>query len=680
MVWNIFCYNLLKEWKDRWGLIFADCITEVEKNYYKCTGDLKREFTKKNYDENFEFYKIHRIGSYNDVFDEICRCVKIPDEKERFIYFIDPQYLFDTTRGYRFENLTVNYRKILESGLEALKYDESQMSNQFCYDYNRTIDSIELLADRIYKVKEKEPCGRYFRSMRSRGTVCLEEALQRILFVNQLFWQMGHRLMGLGRLDSLLYPFYENDIREKRCTKEDVLAMIKEFFVTIHKYYWLKSNVLMGDTGQIIVLGGRENKNSYVYNELTELFIEATEQLQMPDPKIVLRVSQKMPRTLMARALKCIKTGVGSPLLANDDVIVPQLLAYGVAEEDAHDYGTSACWEPLIQGKSVSLNNLTYLSYPKALQNIFEQVPKCFLGDKESFMEEFYRCLETEIKKVCLSISDFRFQYNPLLSLFTDDCFVNKKDVSAGGARYSNCGITTVGLSNTVNSILNIKQLVYEDKEYSIQQIREIMQADFRGQDNLLHRLKNPKEYFGKDSKTVSKLTNEIIHFTSKHTEKYRNYMGGTLKFGVSAPSYIDAAKEFPATFDGRKWGEAFGTHISAEKGTGYTEIVNFASSIDYGGNRFNGNVVDFMVSPHFIDQNFDKFVDFLMISIETGFFQLQMNVVNSQKLIDAKKNPDKYPDLVVRVWGFSAYFAELPESYQDVLIQRALENEGKVS
>ena len=80
----------------------------------------------------------------------------------------------------------------------------------------------------------------------------------------------------------------------------------------------------------------------------------------------------------------------------------------------------------------------------------------------------------------------------------------------------------------------------------------------------------------------------------------------------------------------------------------------------------------------NFINKNFDKFLDYLTLSLNMGVFQIQLNVVDSKTLIDAKQNPEKYPNLIVRVWGFSAYFKDLPESYQDVLIKRAIENESK--
>ena len=105
---------------------------------------------------------------------------------------------------------------------------------------------------------------------------------------------------------------------------------------------------------------------------------------------------------------------------------------------------------------------------------------------------------------------------------------------------------------------------------------------------------------------------------------------------------------------------------------------MRFASKLEYGDSRFNGNVVDFMVSPDFIKKNFDKFTDFIKLSLDMGVFQMQLNVVDSKTLIDAQENPDKYPNLIVRVWGFSTYFNDLPKDYQDVLIKRALEHEGK--
>lgn len=134
---------------------------------------------------------------------------------------------------------------------------------------------------------------------------------------------------------------------------------------------------------------------------------------------------------------------------------------------------------------------------------------------------------------------------------------------------------------------------------------------------------------------------------------------------------------DYPASFDGRKKGEPFSVHISSGEGIAYTELMNFASKLDYSGKRFNGNVVDFMVMPALVKQNIAQFVQLIKVSLLQGCCQLQANVIDAATLILAKNNPNDFPNLIVRVWGFNAYFNELPEEYKDYLIERARQNEA---
>ena len=158
--------------------------------------------------------------------------------------------------------------------------------------------------------------------------------------------------------------------------------------------------------------------------------------------------------------------------------------------------------------------------------------------------------------------------------------------------------------------------------------------------------------------------------------EDKKNPLGGRYKFGVSAPTYVDLGKVTMATPDGRNANQPFSPHISCADPIAYTELMQFAGQLDYTGCRLNGNVVDFMVTPTFLKKNMDKFVLFLKQSIKLGFFEMQMNVVDSKTLIEAKKHPEAFPNLIVRVWGFSAYFKDLPDEYKDLLIDRALKAE----
>ena len=181
--------------------MFSDCKTELEKNQYKRSGRLKEEMDALNKERYPDYYAVQRIGGYCDVFQKACELMTIPTPTGRFLYFIDPQFLFDTTRGYRFENFTPDYSVILEQGLRGLKYEEDVTCDGFCKDYNSIVDSLLGLCTRITGSVADERIKRYFEQMQYEAAGGFEEALQRILFVNQLLWQMGHRLVGLGHLD-----------------------------------------------------------------------------------------------------------------------------------------------------------------------------------------------------------------------------------------------------------------------------------------------------------------------------------------------------------------------------------------------------------------------------------------------------------------------------------------------
>jgi pyruvate-formate lyase len=634
----------------------------------------------------FEKFKENGIDrNYDDSFALICENMEIQIGQGRFIYFLDPNYAMDTTKGARYENLTPAYWKILDRGLEQLKYPAEEVTNSFCKSCNAVLDSLILL---IRRVEEKlDPCDSHrekqkiwLKRMRKCPAQSFEEAIQRLLFVNQMFWQTDHRLTGLGAWDSYLFPYYESDIQKGNLNKEKALEILKDLYRILHENYKYKSNVLMGDTGQIFVLGKSEPGGGYVCNELTYLFIEAMKEVQQSEPKCLLRVNRKTPRELLELALASITTGIGAPLLANDDVVIPQLLEFGIEEEDAYEYMTSACWEPLIGGKSVSQNNMTVLNYLKALDNLLKRERLENIASFEEFISVYLIYLKRNLRAVKRVLSSLRYQYDPLLSVFMEDCYKQKKDASWGGARYRHFGVTSVAMGDTVDALFNIREYVFEKKKCTLYDVKQMLILNFEGKEELRKELKERPSRYGTDDEDVVALVNRITSCVAEEIDGFSSYQGGRLKVGLSGAAYMDAARSFGASFNGRKAGEPFTVHISNEDNDGFTEIINFVSELEYGSARFNGNVVDLMVSPDFIYKNWEKFVDFLMICIRKGFFEMQMNVVSSKTLLEAREHPEDFPNLIVRVWGFSAYFKDLPREYQDVLIKRALKNEGMPS
>lgn len=606
-------------------------------------------------------------------------------EKDKFLYNID---IFKTIhRDNRIiDNITIDYSKILNLSIEDMKkINEDLKESDYKTSQKQVLIGIEEYIDRECKAIEKsnrtdkEKTIQYLQNIKNKKAETFEESIQRILFYNQLLWQTGHGLNGLGRLDKILEQSYNYDKENNKLDKNQAKEMIKEMAKILHQKFWFKSNVLMGDTGQIIILGGKEPDGSYFCNELTYLFIEAMEEVQLPDPKVFLRVTDKVPRDLMELSLKCIKTGIGCPLFSNDDVIIPKLIDFGYEEKDAYNYVTAACWEPLMVGKSVDQNNIDSIVYIEPFNKMLETENLEELDTYEKFIEKYKKYLEKYIKDFIAEINKITWEEAPLLSLLTDNCNEKLKDVAIGGSKYNHYGLTSVSLGSVVNSIYNVKKFVYENKEYTLKELNEYRKTNYENKQELINKLKQQPNRYGTDNQEIIDLSNEITGFVDKVLDTQTNRLGGKIKFGFSAPTYIIKAETAPASFDGRKNGEPFGVHISSDKpSVAYTELIQFASKLEYNNHRFNGNVIDFIITPSFIEDNFNKMVDFLILSISLGFFQMQMNVTSSEILIKAKENPKDYENLIVRVWGFSAYFNDLPENYKDLLIERALKNEGK--
>ena len=609
----------------------------------------------------------------------------IIDDNRYFLFSID-YYRILIHKNNIIENTTIDYDIILENSIDDFYKKVNKLNDTELKDnLLSTLDGISYNIDNtIKKLKKsnknnKDNLIRYFERMKTDKAEHFEEALQRILYFNQLLWQTGHGLNGFGKLDNILYKYYQNDYNNNIISNNNSKILLKEFIQSIHGYYWFKSSVLLGDTGQIIVLGGNSSKNNYFCNELTYQFIDVIKELQLPDPKILLRVANNIPDDLLNKSLKCIATGIGCPLFANDEIIINKLIEFGYSSVDAYNYITSACWEPLIPGKSVEQNNVLSYVFMKPFLKMLDDIK--FINAKS--LNELLKLYSVYLNEYTIEIIDkvknMVYEKDPLISLFIPNCLNTNKDISDGGAVYNNYGVTSVSLGNVVNSFLNIDYFVFKHSKYSLNELNEYRKNNFIDSDHVLKNLKNQSVRYGMQEKKVIELSNKIISMVNKTIKENPIKENSYLKFGLSSPSYIMEANNTAASFDGRKNNDPFMVHISSDAPMmPYTELINFASSLNYGKYGFNGNVVDFMVTPTFINSNFNKFKDFIALSIDIGFFEMQMNVISSEILIKAKDNPNLYKNLIVRVWGFSAYFNDLPEEYKNILIERALKNEGQ--
>lgn len=616
--------------------------------------------------------KMDYRDDYVRQFRKICSAIT-PVIGEDYVYPLNTLIHRDLHR-LQICSITVDFCIVLNSDINELRSRLSKCENQSFKDRELSIiDDIENLANKVANKLKMQHDTRstklleYFPAMLYRKPQSLDEAIQKLLFYNALFWQMRHYHIGLGRLDYILYEYYNNDVSKGVITATEAKEMLRKFILTIGKDTAAKSLTLIGDTGQYILLGGIDQKGNNIDNVLTELFIELIAELKIPDPKLILRVNKNTSETVWRKAVGCIMTGIGSPLIMGEDRIMDNMVKFGYKREDVWNMGTSACWEPLIIGKSFDQNNPFRSAVAiKPLNKIL--CSGISFPTFDSLIEAYKVEYKKEIESV---VKDIDFDCSPLFTLFFDDCISREKDFAAGGAVYAYHGAQVVSLPNTVNALLNIKRLVFDEQLLSIHDCKRAIESNFKGMEDIRKLLSSTGKKFGSVDKDVLDLTNLLMHYTGIVASKLMSN-GHPVKIGFSSPNYIKNAKNFPASLDGRKYGDPFAVHISpVSSKIDISEILDFSSRLTYYDNCLNGNVVDFILPSSYIKQP-EKLVGILKNACNKGIFELQLNVMDRATLIDAKAHPEKYPNLIVRVWGFSAYFNDLPEEFKDNLIRRA--------
>lgn len=586
---------------------------------------------------------------------------------EGYLYPYDKSYYREIPQGTTpLASITVDFGTVLNSDLIEIKNRLSK-----CKDKSFARNLIMLVGS-IEKLWKKYEHKTRFKDIIHHKPASFDEAIQKLLFYDALFWQARHNHIGLGRLDYILYPYFHSDISSGVITMENAKQMIYSMLLVLGNDTKDKSLAgMVGDDGQYILLGGIGPDKKNIDNELTELFLEIFKDYHSPDPKLILRVNSNTSEKIWDKAVACVCNGNGSPLFMNESLIMKNMASFGYSDTDVWNLGTSACWEPLIIGKSFDQNNpLPSISVAKSLNDV---ILSC--KGSESFDEIILGCKEEISKQINQTAHDITFDVSPLFSLFFDDCIQKERDFSKGGARYSFHGLQVVGLPNLVNSLLSIKELVFEKKVYTISDCREIILSDFANDSGAIEAIKSVKLKFGQANKDVISLTNDIMD-SIERTVSNLTINANKVKIGFSSPSYINCGKELMATMDGRRNGQPLSVHISpVSTSIDIAEILDFASSLNYGGCRLNGNVVDYIIPGAYMREQ-EKFKYIIQDSIEKGIFELQLNVLDKTTLIDAKIHPEKYPNLIVRVWGYSAYFNDLPEEYKDNLINRAIHYE----
>lgn len=582
-------------------------------------------------------------------------------------------------------NLCANYGKVIASGLEPIREalearltgEATEEQKLFAQSGLSGIAALYDLADR-YRA-EAERIGRadiaaVFTRVPRQGATTFREALQFLRMLNYTLWAEGEYHNTLGRFDQYMMPFLQADLDNATITMEEAESLLEEFFLSVNWDSDMYPGVQLGDNGQSMMLGGVTRDGKDAYNELTRMCLQASCRLLLIDPKINLRVGKDTSMERYIEGTHLTKAGLGFPQYSNDDIVIPALVKKGYELEDARDYSVAACWEFIVGGSGMDIDNIGALSFPKMVEDAIEAT-LATATDFDTVMAAVKANIHQGIDDICSNIHDLYFIPAPFYSLLMNDCVEQAKDISTGG-KYNNFGIHGTGVATAADSLAAIKMHVFDEKTVSGSELLEALHNDFAGQEALLYKLRNETPKMGDNEDLPDSMAVQLLNWSADAAEGRRNERGGIVRVGTgSAMFYIDHAKVLNASADGRRKDESFGTNFSPSlyvrsKGP-FSVIQSFTKCpVD---RAINGGplTMEFHSTVFDTEEGVEGVAALVKAYIDKGGHQLQLNSINRDRLLDAQAHPENYGSLIVRIWGWSAYFVELEKKFQDHLIAR---------
>ena len=642
----------------------------LEKKHHKFRQNIEIEFDKNMSPIERMTYRFERMCEAETPVildgEQICflRTVKnIPD------IFTEAEWADIKKKHYIHElgylsNLSPDYEDVIKTGLLS-RYETADEYGKRC------INAIINLSDRykdeaqnqgrddIVKVLERVP--RF-------GATNFREALQFFRIIHFALWLEGNYHNTCGRFDKYMYPYLKADMEKGIYTEETALELLEDFFLSFNKDSDLYVGVQQGDNGQSMVLGGMDENGQEVFNLLSKLCLKASEDLLMIDPKINLRVNKNTPIEVYELGSRLTKAGLGFPQYSNDDVVIDGLLRLGYDEKDARDYAVAACWEFIIPKVGADVANIGALSFPKVIDVcLHNDLLRC-----KSF-DEFIDCVKKEIQKeankICNGIKDLWFVPSPFMNVMMD-CNIYE------GGKYNNFGIHGTGIATASDSLAVIEKYVFKDKTISKEDLIEAIDSDFEKHSEILPILRYEAPKMGNDDDLSDEKAVMLLKAFSDSLKGKTNCRGGKFRAGTgSAMYYLWHADEIGASPDGRRKGEPFGTNFSASlfaRINGPFSVIKSFSKPDFS-EAINGGplTLEFASSMFEGEESIKKVARLVKAYVDMGGHQLQLNAVNTKLMEDAQKHPERHRQLVVRIWGWSAYFVELDREYQDHVMKR---------
>lgn len=619
-------------------------------------------------------------------------------------------------------HLTPDHAKLIALGTDAIKKEIKEFRSKntdpgkdaFYEAASISAESLALFGERYADCARKfadsvdDPARRkellaledICRNVPRHGARTFREAIQALFFLHIAIFQeyIGETICP-GRVDQILYPYYQRDLEAGIITSEEARELLAAFCIKLCETIPVLSQSITNMAGgmtswQVVTMGGTDRNGRDATNDLSYMFLSIANELRMRQPNFHARIHAETPTDFIQSIFTSLAKGSSSPSLFNDEIIVPTMISAGYDPDDARDYVAIGCVEPTAPGKTIGSTDASILNVPLAIEYALNRGRRfnsmLRTGAKTAPIEEmqtmddvtaaFTKQLEYLVGRM---VSDLNavgrahalYHPTPLTSLFIDGCLTSGICSTSGGAKYNSPGVQGVGMSTAGDSLCAIERLVFQEKKITLARLRDVLSA--RDADPYWFALMRKAPKFGNNDESADYWTRFVVNEYARIVRAQgKNTRGGQYQAGIySNTAHVHFGENTGGLPCGRSKGVSFPSGMAPQNGmdrSGPTALINSMNTIDYRqiANGINFNL-KFEANSLRDEQGRNMLASLIDVYFKRGGMQVQLNVLDNAALLEAKKYPEKYAYLLVRVSGYSVYFSELSPALQDEIIAR---------
>ena len=586
----------------------------------------------------------------------------------------------------------VGLRGILEELAEAKKSCQTVSESEF-------IDSAEAGIKALHRIALKLSDAAAEKSMTVLADIIkrvpydppktFHEGLCTLAFMRKALGTLeGYGFSSMGRVDALLAQLYESD-KARGITDGDMLDLVSRFLLI-----WDSTNdrrVTLTDAysyelENTLTLGGCDEYGAPLFNSVTKLFITARDNLRCTYPKMMLRFSENSPEEYLRLISESLTEGKSYSLYENDDVTIPALVACGTDLADARNYVVGGCWDTLTPDTNNKFSG-EYFHLIKPFQILMDENndalskighdvrPFAFAESYEELYASYLHAVSQIVNtRIACSVRGTmvweRVNPAPTLSALMEPCIPMKKDLTAGGIKYSRESVYYTCFAEVCDSLYAIKKLCFDEKVCTLKELFDECRCNWEHEELRQKVLSLPS--YGGGSKEAARFAGRFFDDLCKIADEAKTAYGGKCRPGFNLYTEIIRIGEITdALPNGRKAGEYLTQGITPTrigKNPSLYDLFDGMKYIDF--KKASGNASMTLTLPAGkLDK--EQMATLLRVFAHNGLQAIQPTCINRETLLKAQRDPENHKDIIVRVCGFSAPFVCLSEKYQNEIITR---------